>query len=168
MSDAFIGEIRMFAGNFPPRGWTFCDGQNLPIDQNQSLFAVLGTAYGGDGRTNFNLPDLRGRAPMHQGQGNNLTNRSLGERGGEEQVSLSTNELPTHTHQMRGVNITPNQNAPGGHSMATAAYHSIPANLVDMSSQALSTTGGQGHENMQPWLCITFILNLDGTFPARN
>lgn len=170
MSDPFIGQIIMFAGNFAPRGWAFCDGQLLPIASNTALFSLLGTTYGGDGRTTFALPDLRSRAPMHPGHGSGLTPRTLGQRSGTETVTLTASQLPTHTHQMNAVNTAGNSDVPDNNSLAQAGYQTdSTTNLVDMHAVAITNTGGgQGHDNMAPSLGISFIIALTGLFPSRN
>ncbi len=171
MSDPFLGEIRMFGFSFAPRGWAQCNGELLPIEQNQSLYSVLGTTYGGDGRTEFSLPDLRGRAPVHVGTG-----FSLGSKQGEEGVSLSGSEIPSHTHGMIATNASGTASAPTGALLATTganlgSIYSSAQNVVSDSlaaSAITSNSGGQAHNNMQPYLTINFCINLDGTFPARN
>ena len=170
MSEPFIGEIRIFAGNFEPRNWAYCDGRLISISSNNELFAVLGTTYGGDGRTTFGLPDLRGRAPMHAGNGPGLTSRQLGARGGAETVVLTEAQLPNHTHQMAAVDATGNTDIPDDNSLAIAGYQTDgDSNLVNMASQALANTGsGQGHSNMAPSLGINFIIALVGIFPSRS
>lgn len=178
MSDPFIGEIIMFGGNFAPRGWALCDGQLLSISSNSALFSILGTTYGGDGRTSFALPDLRGRAALHPGHGSGLTNRRLGERGGAENVTLSTAQLPAHNHpgKARCVSGTGNSNVAAGNAwsadlgVSSATYHSGPAD-ADMLANTVATDnvgGGQGHPNMQPFLCVNFIIALVGVYPSRN
>jgi len=174
-SDCFIGEIRLFAGNFAPEGWAFCDGQLVSILQNTALFSLLGTTYGGDGKSTFALPDLRGRAPIHAGQGPGLSLRKLGEQGGEAAVSLQVDEMPPHTHEVRyGASSRPVGDPAGGLWTETAgrrtgkAYGPM-ANPVPMSPQALSVSGqSQPHNNMQPYLGVNFIIALTGTFPLRN
>jgi microcystin-dependent protein len=176
MSEPFLGEIRMFGGNFAPRGWAFCNGQILAIAQNTALFSLLGTTYGGNGQTTFALPDLRGRVPMHWGQGPGLTPRSLGETGGSENVTLLSNQMPAHTHSL---NANTNQGetfSPGG-GVAAAAVDSSqqPLNIYSttanttMSPQAIAAAGGsQPHDNMQPFECVSFIIALEGIYPSRN
>lgn len=170
MSDPFIGEIRMFAGNFAPRGFALCDGQLLPIAQNTALFSLLGTTYGGDGRTTFALPDLRGRIPMHPGQGPGLSQHRLGEKGGQESVTLSETQLPSHTHTAHATEEASNKNKPGNALWARKKiYDTEPTSTVAMNPGAIgSTGGGQDHENKQPYLCINFIIALQGVFPSRN
>ncbi len=171
MSEPFIGEIRLFGGNFAPRDWAFCDGRLLPIASYTTLFAVIGTIYGGDGRTTFGLPDLRGRAPMHPGSGPGLTRRVQGERGGAETVTLSATQLPNHTHQMNAVDAAGNTNVPDDNSLAHAGYRTndISTSLVDMNAAAIANAGsGQAHDNMAPSLAINFIIALEGIFPSRS
>jgi microcystin-dependent protein len=173
MSDPFIAEIRIFAGNFAPRGWAFCNGQLLPIAQNTALFSLIGTTYGGDGRTTTGLPDLQGRAPMHAGSGPGLTRRLLGERGGVETVTLSEAQMPDHTHQMTA---SPNPaEAPGpgtGNALARSVGASVYApdsSLVSFAAETMPSAGGsQPHNNMQPFLAINFIIALVGIYPPRN
>ena len=178
MSEPFVAEIRIFAGNFAPRGWAFCDGQLLPIAQNTALFSLIGTTYGGDGRTTTALPNLQGRAPMHPGRGPGLTSRRLGQRTGAETVTLSEAQIPSHTHQLRAVTIPFGQEqAPAtDRTYSTSANGSAYAaanNLVDLSktspNEALpSAGGGQSHTNLQPFLTMYFIIALVGLFPSRS
>ena len=171
MSEPFIGEIRMFAGNFAPRGWALCDGQLLAVSQNDSLFSLLGTIYGGDGRTTFGLPDLRGRIPIHTGTGPGLSPRRLGERGGEENAALTVNQLPVHTHAHRAVAEPAGRGDPSAalRSSANAPAFTAAANLVSMASDAIAGVGGsQFHQNVQPFLCVHFIVALFGIYPSRN
>ncbi|KAB8142253.1 phage tail protein [Chloroflexia bacterium SDU3-3] len=171
MSDQFLGEIRMFAGNFAPVGWAFCNGQLMPISQNTALFSLLGTYYGGDGKSTFALPNLIGNVPIHQGQGPGLSEHYLGEASGTESVTLLTSEIPAHTH------TTQAQSNPGGvnspTNMAWAAQRSaanyISSANVNMAADALALAGGfQPHNNMQPYLVVTFIIALQGIFPPRG
>ena len=173
--EGFIGEVKMFAGNFAPRGWALCQGQLLPISSNTALFSILGTIYGGDGRTTFALPDLRGRAPIGQGNGPGLSTRRIGSIGGVEAVTLSINEIPAHSHATqvqvtttvgRGEGTTQPQNnfiANGG-SYATSATSGAILNGVSSSSVG----GGQAHTNLQPFLTINYIISLQGLYPSRN
>lgn len=162
----------MFAGNFAPRGWAFCDGQLLAVSQNDALFSLLGTIYGGDGRTTFGLPDLRGRIPIHAGHGPGLSERRLGSKGGEEKVALTVNQLPSHTHPLTGTSggassIDPVGNAPA-QGLTDYLNPRSPANL-DMNTQAIGNTGGsQSHTNMMPFLCVHFIIALFGIYPSRH
>jgi len=170
MSEPFVGEIRMFAGNFAPRGWAFCDGQLLPISQNTALFSLIGTTYGGDGRSTTALPDLKGRAPMQPGRGPGLTARRLGERGGVETVTLSEAQIPNHKHTLTGANEVASQAAVNNNYLArgTQMYHP-PTDLAAMATQSLPETGGsQPHNNMQPYLTINFIIALVGLYPSRS
>lgn len=173
MSEPFIAEVRIFAGNFAPRGWAFCDGQLLPVAQNTALFSLIGTTYGGDGRTTTALPNLQGRAPMHPGRGPGLTSRRLGEKVGSEMVSLSEAQMPNHTHTMRANNgpsttPLPATNTSLGRTVPTA-YHTVDNSLVDLNTQTLPTTGGsQAHNNMQPYLALNFIIALQGLYPSRS
>ncbi|RMG77451.1 MAG: phage tail protein [Chloroflexi bacterium] len=172
MSEPFIAEIRIFAGNFAPRGWAFCNGQLLPISQNTALFSLIGTTYGGDGRTTVALPDLRGRAPMHPGRGPGLTSRQLGERGGADAVTLTNAQMPQHHHDIT-VNITPaaGNNPQGSFFSSTTAsnVYAPPQNTSPMAQTMVGHTGGnQAHNNMQPYLGINFIIALVGLYPSRG
>jgi microcystin-dependent protein len=174
MADPFVAEIRMFPFNFPPKGWAWCDGQLMPISQNTALFALLGTVYGGDGKTTFALPDLQGRVPMQPGQGQGLSLRDLGESGGEENVTLLNSEFPVHTHQARA-SVEPGDNSVPGPNLAltvstgAAAYVSASPSLGAMNAQALSPAGGSlPHTNMQPYLTVFFNIALQGVFPPRS
>ncbi|MBJ6760452.1 phage tail protein [Myxococcaceae bacterium JPH2] len=177
MSDPFIGEIRMFGGNFAPRGWAFCNGQLLSIAQNSALFSILGTTYGGNGVSTFGLPDLRGRSPMQWGQGPGLSPRTLGEQGGSETVTLISSQMPQHSHQLvasvqaadaanpegmfDAVQVDPNTQQPVNNYNATAG--------TTMNAQAIGIAGGsQPHNNMEPFLCVSFIIALQGVYPSRN
>lgn len=172
MADPFVAEIRIFPFNFAPQGWAWCDGQLLPLSQNTALFSLLGTTYGGNGKSNFALPDLQGRSPMHPGQGPGLSLHDLGETGGAETVSLLESEIPAHSHVLNGVNDSGLQFSPGGAVSARAnLYKSGPAanTLVNMSANALAPTGGgQPHNNMQPYLTMYFCIALQGVFPPRT
>lgn len=169
MPDPFIGEVRMFAANFAPRGWALCDGQVLPIQDNQALFALLGTMYGGDGRTTFALPDLRGRAPVHAGSGAGLTTRSVGDRIGVEEVALSVEELPAHAHDVSCSGSSGTCQTPVGHVLAEEPDNAyVPEGSERMASTTIQETGGgQGHDNLQPSLVLNFIIAVEGTFPSR-
>lgn len=172
MSEPFLAEVRMVGFNFAPRGWAFCDGQILPINQNQSLFSLLGTTYGGDGRTSFALPDLRGRTPIHVGQSSVGTNHSLGQRSGEETHTLAANEIPQHTHTLRASSAPANSASPANNLLAMSnlpeAYREA-SNLAPMAATSTSNVGAsQAHENMQPWLAVHFCIALQGLFPSRN
>lgn len=173
MAEPFLAEIRIFAGNFAPRGWAFCNGQLLPIAQNTALFSLIGTYYGGDGRTTTALPNLQGRAPMHPGRGPGLTSRRLGEKGGVETVTLSELQMPNHTHNLRAatdrgeedqpVNAFPAAGTPG------VPLYKSSGTQVNMAPQALPTNGGgQAHNNMQPYLMLNYIIALVGLYPSRG
>ena len=173
MSEPFVGEIRMFAGNFAPRGWAFCDGQLLAVSQNDALFSLLGTIYGGDGRTTFGLPDLRGRLPIHAGTGPGLSPRSLGQKFGTEHETITTNTLPQHTHDYNSVTVAATEATPTGNVVASPAFNLYQKNLApnsnNMSPSAVGTTGGsQSHTNIQPFLCLHFIVSLFGIYPSRH
>lgn len=168
-SEPFIGEIRFFAGNFAPRGWAFCDGQLLPIASYQALFSILGTTYGGDGRTSFALPDMRGRSPLHPGQGPGLSNRRLGEKTGTESNTLTSTQLPAHTHSLNGSSNTASSTTPSNRVLASATIYSDSAPNVSMNSASIGQTGGsQPVNNMQPYLGLSCIIALQGIFPSRN
>jgi microcystin-dependent protein len=172
MSEPFVGEIRMFAGNFAPRGWAFCDGQLLAVSQNDALFSLLGTIYGGDGRTTFGLPDCRGRVPIHAGHGPGLSERRLGARGGAEKVTLTTNQLPSHGHPLHGSTANGLQADPGGNVLAGSAVlepYEEETPTAPMASAAITSVGGsRSHTNLQPFLCINFIIALFGIYPSRH
>lgn len=173
MSEPFIAEIRIFAGNFAPRGWAFCNGQLLPISQNTALFSLIGTTYGGDGRTTTALPNLQGCAPMHPGRGPGLTERLLGQRGGTETETLSEAQMPQHTHNLMAINAPATTYAPGpanslARSVGGNAFQSSASN-TDLNADALeSAGGGQPHNNMQPFLAMNFIIALTGLYPSRS
>lgn len=173
MSEPFLAEIRIFGFNFAPRGWAFCDGQILPINQNQSLYSLLGTTYGGDGRTSFGLPDLRGRTPIHVGRSNGGEFHLEGQKSGEETHSLSAAEMPNHDHVAQASGTNANQNSAQGHLPAAALNLYIPATSnparQSIASSTVSNVGGsQSHDNMQPYLAINFCIALRGLFPSRN
>lgn len=171
MSDPFIGNIRIFAGNFAPRGHAFCAGQLLPISQYDALFALIGTIYGGDGQTTFALPDLRGRAPMHFGQGPGLPNYVIGQAFGSETVTLTSAQLPAHTHSL-GASSAPGSGAgPAGAvwAQSSAGQNYAASAGTPMNAGLVSVAGGnQPHENMPPSLAVNFIIALEGIFPPRN
>jgi microcystin-dependent protein len=173
MADPFIAEIRIFPFNFAPRGWAWCDGQLMPISQNTPLFALLGTTYGGNGKSTFALPDLQGRAPMHPGQGPGLSERFLGEVGGSETVTLLESEIPAHSHALMSNGAVGNRTSPVGNSPARVAgaapYASAPATpTATLAPEALAPSGsGLPHNNMQPYLTCYFAIALQGVFPQR-
>jgi microcystin-dependent protein len=170
MSNNFIGEIQLFAFGYAPRGWALCQGQLLPIQQNQALFSLLGTTYGGNGTTNFALPDFRSRVPLHWGNGAGLPSVVLGERAGAETVSLTQNEMPGHSHVPIASSAVPTVGTPVGNAWATgapAAYGSPPNSA--MAAAALANAGGsQPHTNIQPSIVLNFCIALQGIFPSRN
>ena len=174
MAEPFIAEIRIFAGNFAPRGWAFCDGQLLPIAQHTALFSLIGTTYGGDGRTTTQLPDLRGRSPMHPGTGPGLTTRRLGQAGGTSTHPLSVSEMTAHNHEAAAVTsqataTKPADNLWAATTEATYATAGPPGSLVPMADGVVGDVGGsQPHNNRQPFLAINFIIALVGIYPSRN
>jgi len=172
MSEPFIGEIRMFAGNFAPRGWAFCDGQLLAVSQNDALFSLFGTIYGGDGRTTFGLPDLRGRIPIHAGSGPGLTPRQLGSKAGSERVTPTVNQLPSHSHPMQATESLADSPNPGGNiaarSTAMDLYFSQDPGTALAATSITSIGGSQNHTNIMPFLCVHFIVALFGIYPSRN
>jgi microcystin-dependent protein len=168
MSEPFVGEIRIFAGNFAPRGWAFCNGQLLSIAQNTPLFALLGTTYGGNGSTTFALPNLQGRAPMHWGNGAGLTPRQLGESSGSPTVTLLSTEIPAHTHQFTGTASAADQASPGQNVLADTEIYANPPNATLSPTTVGAAGGSQPHNNMMPYLGLTFIIALQGVFPARD
>ncbi len=173
MSEPFVGEIRMFAGSFAPRGWAFCDGQLLAVMQNDALFSLLGTIYGGDGRTTFGLPDMRGRIPVHAGSGPGLSTRKLGAKGGAEQVTLATTNLPAHSHQIKASADAGSRNNPEGKFQGASPNVTVfrPNETPNVAFDAASITnvGGSGdHTNLMPFLCVNFIIALIGTYPSRQ
>lgn len=176
MADPFVAEIRIFPFNFAPTGWAFCDGQLLPISQNTALFSLLGTTYGGNGKTTFALPDLQGSAPMHPGQGPGLSLHDLGEMGGSETVTLLESEIPSHSHTLRCSTAGTDEEGlktPAGNTTGTEAntfpIYGPAANLVSMAPQALPPAGGdQPHNNMMPYLTLNFCIALQGVFPPRG
>jgi microcystin-dependent protein len=165
MADPFLSEIRMMSFNFAPKGWAMCNGQLLPINQNQALFALLGTTFGGNGQTNFALPDLGGRVPIHVGSGH-----TLGERAGEQAHTVSTTEMPQHTHVMNGSSTNADVVSPSDNVVAQSSQLYGPAaqlTTLDPSSNGI-VGGSQAHQNMQPFLTLTFCIALQGIFPSRN
>jgi microcystin-dependent protein len=171
--DPFVAEIRILPFNFAPKGWAQCDGQILPLSQNTALFSLLGTTYGGDGKSNFALPDLQGRGPMHPGQGPGLSLHDLGETGGSETVSLLESEIPSHSHNVQ-ISTQPGEDAsPASEALARSVgaqlYQTNTANLVAMSPDAVLSAGGdQPHNNMQPYLTLMFCIALQGVYPPRT
>jgi microcystin-dependent protein len=173
--EQFIGEIIMFGGNFAPRGWAYCDGQLLAISQNNALFSILGTTYGGDGRTTFGLPDLRGRVPVHAGAGPGLPVVRLGQKGGEATVILNVNQIPAHNHNavIEAVSPIPRGDAGPDPTNAYNAQGGVYANgknakMAADSVSVGSTGGSQPHDNMQPYQSVNYIIALDGIYPSRN
>src|SRR5881227_680953 len=173
MADPFVAEIRIFPFNFAPKGWAFCDGQLLPLSQNTALFSLLGTTYGGDGKSNFALPDMQGSAPMHPGQGPGLSLHDLGETGGSETVSLLESEISSHSHPLMSLGAPGNRTSPVGNSIARASagnayFPQAGATLAAMADQALAPAGGdQPHNNMQPYLTLNFCIALQ-KFSVRS
>lgn len=174
MSEPFVAEIRIFAGNFAPRGWAFCNGQLLPIAQNTALFSLIGTTYGGDGRTTTALPNLKGRAPMHPGRGPGLTARRLGQRGGTETITLTEAQMPQHKHSARASDDNAVFNDPNGRVVArgptrlSAFYKASGAPAGLRAGTLLDAGGSQAHNNLQPFLAINFIIALVGLYPSRG
>ena len=171
--DPFVAEIRIFPFNFPPKGWAFCDGQILPLSQNTALFSLLGTTYGGDGKSNFALPNMQGNAPMHPGQGPGLSLHDLGETGGSDTVSLLESEIPSHSHALMASNQPGEDPQAVGEACARSVganlYQASNANLVSLSDNALAPAGGdQPHNNMQPYLTLNFCIALQGVYPPRT
>lgn len=173
MSEPFVGEIKMFAGNFAPRGYAFCDGQLLAVSQNDALFSLFGTIYGGDGRTTFGLPDLRGRIPVHAGQGPGLSNRRLGQKTGSERVTLTLNEIPSHTHTAQASDNQATSTTLSNKVLARvetdASFYASTSDPRTLINGVVSNTGGsQSHNDMMPTLCIHFIVALVGIYPSRH
>jgi len=180
--DPFVAEIRIFPFNFPPKGWAFCDGQLLPLSQNTALFSLLGTTYGGNGKSNFALPNMQGNAPMHPGQGPGLSLHDLGETGGSDTVSLLESEIPSHSHGLLGANANATDATPSpalalskgawnfaGHSGAVATYSTAAGPVVQMNDNAIAPAGGdQPHNNLMPYLTLNFCIALQGVFPPRT
>jgi microcystin-dependent protein len=167
MAEPFLSEIRIMSFGFAPKGWALCNGQLLPINQNQALFSLLGTTYGGDGRVNFGLPNLQGNVPIHMGQG-----FTLGAKGGEQAHTLSISEIPTHTHSLNATSVNGDLIIASGNQLAgspSQLYHASDGNLVAMNPASISNVGGsQAHLNMQPFLVLTFCIALQGIFPSQN
>lgn len=174
MAQPYVGEIRMFAGNFAPQGWLFCNGQQLAISENETLFQLVGTTYGGDGEETFNLPNLQSRVPIHMGAGPDGITYPLSQMAGTEQMTLTTQQIPIHTHALTGTTALGTQSTPGGNLLAQTSPTVVMAYLAQdadaaMSSQAISPAGGsQPHENDQPFLCINYIISLFGIFPSQT
>ena len=172
MPEPYVGEIRMFAGNFAPNGWMFCEGQTLPISENDVLFTLIGTTYGGDGERTFNLPNLASRVPIHMGTGPDGTTYQIGELAGTESVTLTTQQIPSHTHPLtasgdNGDVLNPGNNVVSNGQGATPYIEDTPGS--PMNAQAIGPAGGsQPHENTQPFLCINFIISLFGVFPSQT
>ena len=173
--DPFVAEIRIFPFNFAPKGWAFCDGQILPLSQNTALFSLLGTTYGGDGKSNFALPNMQGNAPMHPGQGPGLSLHDLGETGGSGTVSLLESEIPSHSHALMASSTNSSKPNPAGNALARISGGATPyiapagAPLVNFSDNALAPAGGdQPHNNMQPYLTLNFCIALQGVYPPRT
>ena len=172
MPEPYVGEIRMFAGNFAPNGWMFCEGQTLPISENEVLFQLIGTTYGGDGEETFNLPNLASRVPIHMGTGPDGTTYQIGEMAGTEQETLTVQQIPNHTHTMIASTspaqaTSPQGAVPGQSSLITLYSPETPT--VQLANNSISPTGGsQPHENTQPFLCINFIISLFGRFPSQT
>jgi len=170
MSDPFVGEIRMFGGNYAPRGWTFCNGALMAISQNETLFTLIGTTYGGDGQSTFGIPNLLGRIPVHQGT-NAGTPYSLGQMSGTESVTLTAGQMPVHTHPLNCGTATGTATTAAGNILAGSTLSPYTATAADssMNNQSVSVAGGsQPHDNMMPYLCISFILSLEGIFPSQG
>ena len=174
MAQPYVGEIRMFAGNFAPAGWMTCEGQQLPISENEVLFTLIGTTYGGDGQSTFDLPNLASRLPIHMGTGPGGTTFQIGEMAGTEQETLTTQQMPAHTHQARchsgGTNNSANPQDSVWNISDISQYSSVTnSGTAAMSAQAVAGQGGsQPHENIQPFLCINFIISLFGVFPSQT
>lgn len=164
MAEPFLSEIRLMSFNFAPKGWALCNGQTLPINQNQALFSLLGTVYGGNGQTTFALPDLQGRVSVHDGDG-----FVLGQRGGEEVHTITQQEFPTHNHFVSVVNANANAGPSGNYfAAANQLYQPAPANTNLAPNSVTNTGGSQPHQNQQPYLCVTFAIALQGIFPSQN
>ena len=172
MTEPFLGEIRLFGGDFAPRGWALCDGQILQVSQHDHLFSLIGTIYGGDGRTTFGLPDLRGRIPIHKGQGPGLTSRRIGQRGGTEAVSLTVNQMPSHTHGLQGTAAPASGSDGTGNVLANSSVQpygsASPDATLSNSSIGNSGTTDAEHTNMMPYQVVSYIIALAGHYPSRN
>lgn len=179
MSNPFIGEIRLFGGNFAPQGWAFCDGSVQSIAQNDALFALIGTTYGGDGQQTFNLPDLRGRVPVNQGQGPGLSNYVIGQLSGVNNVTLTSAQMPAHNHSLNASTANATANTSAGNVLAAPAanqgvtygayFNGVPGAQRPLAANAIGTlNGGQPHQNQMPYLGISYIISLFGIFPSQN
>lgn len=173
MADPFVAEIRIFPFYFAPRGWAFCNGQILPISQNTALFSLLGTTYGGDGKSNFALPNMQGNAAMHPGQGPGLSLHDLGETGGQETVTLLESEIPAHNHRLNFLNSTATSTIPAGNQFAkspqnNASVYTSQTNNLKPASTLAPSGGNQPHNNMQPYLTLNFCIALQGIYPPRS
>jgi microcystin-dependent protein len=173
MPEPYVGEIRMFAGNFAPAGWAFCEGQLIPISENDILFTLIGTTYGGDGQETFALPNLQSRVPIHAGTGPDGTSYQLAEAAGVESVTLTTQQIPIHTHPLVGTSANGTSPNPGGNLLAQPAATIMPYTIepatLNMNANDIGPAGGsQPHENCQPFLCINFIISLFGVFPTQS
>jgi microcystin-dependent protein len=171
MADPFVAEIRIFPFNFAPKGWAWCDGQLLPLSQNTALFSLLGTTYGGDGKSNFALPDLQGRAPMHPGQGPGLSLHDLGETGGSETVTLLESEIPAHSHGFSASQADGTSQTPVGEKLATGigiGQYAAPGALIQLGPGLTPAGGDQPHNNLMPYLTFYFNIALQGVFPPRT
>jgi len=174
MSQPFVGEIRMFSGNFAPRSWAFCDGQLMAISQNDALFSLLGTIYGGDGTTTFGLPDLRGRVPLGEGTGSGLSPRRLGSKSGAEKITLTRAQVPSHTHSLQADLDAAKASTPTGRVLGNVAPYEMyedfrSLDIIPLNEDCIGTAGGgQPHANMMPSLCVNFIIALFGVYPSRH
>lgn len=175
MADPFLGQITMFAGNYAPTGWAFCDGELLPIAGNDALFSLIGTIYGGNGSTNFGLPDMRGRVPIHYGTGTGLTSKDIGSMGGVETVALTVNQIPPHNHLQQASTNDATSTSPDGLIISKTQSNfyentaTQPSQFKTLNASAVSITGeNQPHNNMAPFLCINFIIAISGTYPMRS
>jgi microcystin-dependent protein len=172
MAQPYVGEIRMFAGNFPPAGWMFCDGQQMPISENETLFQLIGTTYGGDGQSTFNLPNLQSRVPIHMGNGPDGVTYTLAEAAGTESVTLTTQQIPTHNHALLGSTNTATNSIPTNEVVGKSTQVDMFINAVPsdpLNANAITPVGGsQPHENCQPFLCINYIISLFGIFPSQS
>jgi microcystin-dependent protein len=185
MATPYLGEVKLFAGNFSPRGYAFCNGQLLAISQNDALYALIGTTYGGDGVNTFGLPNLQGRIPLHQGTGSGLSNRVLGEMAGTETVTVLSTQMPVHYHQPVANNVDPTNDAPAANTMPCRPKQAVGGNSAQLYTDPSKTPtagdlkpmlagiignagGNQPHDNMMPFLCISFVIALEGVFPSQN